>query len=232
MSNTVNNISQILQNVRPSNSFWDDIIDERKTKFEKDPLACSVGYHRVNKEYGIFHTFDNLIEQDFIEANVIREYYSKKYFWRGLKSNRPLSEFRSNLLKLIAINENWELTDKETGLFVKLPAFYKEDRFYDFLIKNFKTDKKFYEGTVGLDKTDTLEFLGKTFRWQGKRLSTYWFKNKDNRLYGYTTDHKHPFNVFFEEKIINPQTFNFACGVDNISDMWYNSIKSFSILKE
>jgi hypothetical protein len=238
MSNNIQSISQILQSMSSASSsgvmqsFWDEITDERKTKFENDPLACAIGYYRLHGEYGILHTGELLIQEDYIESNRIKEYYSKKYFWQGLKSDRPVSDFRSSLLKLIAINENWELTDKETGLFVKLPAFYKEDQFYDSLIKSCKTDKKFYSGTVSTEKVETLDFLGQTFRWQGRKSTTYWFKSTERRLYGYTTAYNHPFNALFEELIKKPQTFNFSCGVDNISNMWYNSIKSFSILKE
>jgi hypothetical protein len=234
MSTLITNINQIFQNINasPNNSFWDDLTSERKTKFEKDPLAFSVAHRRIYGEYGILNHAEALMENDYIEANQIREYYSKKYFWRGLKSSRPLSEFRTNLLKLIEVNENWELTEREVGLFVKLPAFYKEDKFYDTLIKNLKTDKQFYSGTVGSEKTEALEFIGQTFRWQGKRMVTYWFKNDQQCLYGYTTIHNHPFNALFEEKIQTLQTFKFSCGVDNISDMWYNSIKTFTFLKE
>jgi hypothetical protein len=231
-------INQILQSVStpilsPTNkSFWLDLEDERKTKFDVDPLACSVSYKRNMGEHGIAHSTHDVTEEDYIQANKIREYYSKKYFWKSLKSNGPQSEYRTNALRLLSINEGWELTDREVGLFVKLPAFYAEDRIYDSFITKLKTDKNTYSGTVHTEKVETLEYIDKTMRWQGKRTVSYWFKNADNKLFGYTTSYNHPFNVLFEEKISTPQKFKFNCGVDNVSDMWYNSIKSFEILKE
>ena len=231
-------ITQILQTVSTpianpaSTTGWDDLLVERKTKFEVDPLACSVSYLRQTGTYGMTQSKDNITEEDYSRARQIREYYSKKYFWNSLKSTRPQSEFRANAQKLLAVTEDWNLTDRETGFFVKLPAFYAEDTVYDGFVSKFKTDAESYKGSGAQCVTKRLEFLAKTFRWQQNKRVSYWFKDEDNRLYGYTTFDGHPFNALFEEKIERPQIFEFSRGVDNISTMWYNAIKSFSILKE
>ena len=79
---------------------------------------------------------------------------------------------------------------------------------------------------------ERLEYLGKTFRWQGNKRTSYWFKDSQSRLYSYTTSHNHPFNDLFEEKVQTPHLMEFSCGIDNISDMYYNNIGSFSFVKE
>lgn len=232
------NLTQILQIVSTpvtnpaATTGWDELLNDRGTKFEVDPLVCSVAYLRNTGNYGITHNKDEIKPEDYDRAKQIRDYYTKKYFWNSLKTTRPQTEFRSNAQRLLAITEDWSLSDRDQGFFVKLPAFYAEDVVYDGYMSRFKTDMETARELVGPNNTRCLEFLNKTFRWQAQKRVTYWFKDADNRLYGYTTFHDHPFNALFEEKIQQPQTFEFACGVDNISTMWYNAIKSFTILKE
>ena len=205
---------------------WDN------TKFVVDPLACSVSYLRMTGNYGITHNKDDVLPEDYDRAKQIRDYYTKKYFWNSLKTERPQSEFRANAQRLLSIKDVWLLKDRETGFFVKLPAFYAEDIVYDGFMSQFKIDKESVRGNIGQCVTRRLEFLNKTFRWQGNKKVSYWFKDSANRLYCYTTMDGHPFNALFEEKIQQPQTFEFGCGVDNISIMWYNTIRSFTIQKE
>lgn len=230
------NLTQILQVVNTplvAKTTFDDLTDERKTTFEVDPLACSVAFHRKNIGYGLSNTKEDTEEEDFLKAAKIREYYSKKYFWNSLKSNIPQSEFRSNAMRLLAMADKWELTDKDCGFFVKLPAFYEEDIVYDKFKATLSTSKDLYIRKGSAQKVQKkLTYLGKTFRWQRLKRESFWFKDSDNHLYSYTTTHGHPFNNIFEDQIQTPRMFEFNHGVDNIVDMWYNNIGSFTILKE
>lgn len=234
----IQSLTQILQIVNTpitnpaATTGWDELFDDRGSKFDVDPLACSVAYLRKTGNYGITHNKDDILPEDYDRAKQIREYYTKKYFWNSLKSTRPQSEFRSNAQRLLAITESWRLKERDEGFFVKLPAFYAEDIVYDQFVSQFKTDMESVRSNTGQCVARRLEFLTKTFRWQQNKKVSYWFKDNKNRLYCYTTMDGHPFNALFEEKIEQPQTFEFGCGVDNISTMWYNTIKSFSILKE
>ena len=236
---TLQTITKILQNINTpvnnpvaKNTGWDDLINERKTTYEVDPLACSVAFHRKNVGYGLTSTRDDTIPDDFVKANQIRDYYSKKYFWNALKNNTPQSEFRVNAIRLLEMDAIWELSEKDTGFFVKLPAFYEEDIVYDNFKAMLKTARDQCVRTTNRSIIKELTYLSKTFRWQRIKRETFWFKDQDNNLYGYTTTHGHPFNALFEERIQTPQVFEFSHGVDRAGDMWYNNIGSFTILKE
>lgn len=229
-------ISQILQTINSPTAKPNWILSataEPRTKYEVDPLACSVAFHRTNQGYGLGQNSNNLTEADIETAKEIRTYYSKKYFWTSLKSKDPQSDFRTNTMRLLAIESDWDLTDREAGVFVKLPCFYKEDTFYDELKTKLKTDKDLYfkKGSTHT-VTKKLTYQGKTFRWQNIKRVSWWFADEDGKLYSFTTSNDHPFNQLFEEKIQDPFTLEFSYGIDNISDMWYNSIKSFNFVKE
>lgn len=211
-------------------TFWDDLESDRKNKHEVDPLACSVAFHRTNSAYGLVNSKNDIIPDDFLKANQIRDYYSKKYFWNSLKAVRPQSEFRLSAMRLLAITESWELTDRDSGFFVKLPAFYNEDVVYDEFKVTLKTGRDQCEPNKSVTKK--LVYLGKTFRWQKIKRESFWFKDEANKIYGYTTTHGHPFNAIFEDQIQTPRTFEFSHGVDRAGDMWYNNIGSFKILKD
>lgn len=199
-------------------------------KFNVDPLACSVASVRVFGSYGIQADETLLTAEDYTIAADIRKYYAKKYFWNSIKTNRPQSEYRANAQRLLSIEKNWRLTDRETGLFVKLPAFYAEDIVYDKFISQFKTDIDTYKGTSTPDAVKKLTYLEKTFRWQNVKRVSYWFTDDENHLINFTTASDHPFNALFEDKIQTPQVFKFARGIDRIGAMWHNTIRSFTIL--
>lgn len=234
-------LTQILQVVntplvnpvaKPSNLSWDDFTGDRKNKYEVDPLVCSVAFHRTNKSYGLSGSVKEALPEDYETAKKIREYYSKKYFWNSLKETRPQSEYRINAMRLLAITEDWELTDRDAGLFVKLPAFYTEDIVYDRFKETLKTTRGDTE-TAGKEVNELpLIYLGKTFRWQKVKRESFWFKDSQDRLYAYTTTHGHPFNALFEDIVQTPQRFKGRIGVDRVAELWYNDIKTFTIVKD
>ena len=209
----------------------DSLFEEEKTNFDVDPLACSVAFLRKTGKYGIEQNSSDIQEEDRVYANKIRAYYTKTWLWNNLKSDRPQSEFRNNALRLLTITENWQLTSRETGLFVKLPAFYEEDIVYDKYRKQFDTSRDAVVKNDGIVFTKKLEFLNKTFRWQKIERDTFWFKDDTNNLYGFTS-RKHPFNDLFEEQVQTPRTFEFLCNCTHVNGMWYNTFYSFKILKE
>lgn len=232
--NSIHQILTIVNTPPVAKSSYYDLESDRKTSYKVDPLLCSVIFHRKNKAYGLSSTDEKeATPEDYEQTEKIREYYAKKYFWNSLKSDRPQSEFRANAMRLLAITDDWQITDKEAGFFVKLPCFYAEDTVYDKFRATVTTDKETYirKGSSA-SVAVKLEFLAKTFRWQRVKRVSYWFKDSNNKLYSYTTMDGHPFNSLFEEKIQTPQTFEFSYGIDNITDMWYNSMKSFTIIKE
>lgn len=230
-------ITQILQAVSAplanpvAKNAWDDLVDGNVSEYNIDPLACSVACFRTNKHFGLINNKDLVTEDDIAQANIIRSYYLKKYFWQTLSSDRPQSEYRINAQRLLSIERDWKLTDKEAGLFVKLPAFYAEDTVYDKFVAQFKTDIETYKGTSAPAVAKKLTYLDKTFRWQRVKRVSYWFTD-GKYLFNYTTAADHPFNALFEDRIQTPQVFEFSRGVDRVGAMWHNTIRSFTIQKE
>jgi hypothetical protein len=216
----------------PVNNF---IVEESRSKFKIDPLVSSVAFYRKHNSFGLLSEEEHILEEDVIKAKQIRDYYNKKYFWNSLKTNKPQPEFRTNAMRLLAITDRWDLTERESGLFVKLPCFYEEDIVYDDFRTTLITNKDSY--TFGFHNftysKHTLTHIKNTIRWQGRsKKISYWFKDKENKLFSFTTDADNPLNELFEEKIQTTQEYEFRYVIDKITDMWYNNIKIFNFKKE
>lgn len=233
---TIGQILQVVNTGAVQKTILNNLFSDDKTKFEVDPLACSVSFRRRNCEYGLKHEKEHITDEDIAQAKKIRDYYSKKYFWNSLKDTKPQTDFRLNAMRLLAIESGWNLTDRETGLFVKLPCFYEEDTTYDQFKETLITGRDTCQvGKISPDPiTQKLTYLKKTLRWQGstKRV-TFWFKNDKNKLFGLTALADNPFNELFEDKIQTPQVFLITRrGLDRVADLWYNDIKKFNIVKD
>jgi hypothetical protein len=224
-------LSQIFQSIPVGTVEWND---DHTTDYSVDPLACAVAMYRNSTSYGLLRAANAITDEDQAQANAIRNYYSKKYFWDSLKAQRPQSEYRQNAVRLLSITKDWKLTDRDAGLFVKLPWFYAEDQIYDEFRSTLKVNRDSYVGPNAFDSVSKkLTYLKKTIRWQGsKRAVSFWFKDDDSKLSAVTVYADNPFNDIFEEQIQVPRVFEFTPKVDRLVDMWYNTIKSFKIIKE
>lgn len=224
-------LNQIFQSIPVGTVEWNE---DYTTEYSVDPLVCSVAMYRNSTSYGLLKAADSITDEDRDQANAIRNYYSKKYFWDSLKAQRPQSEYRQSAVRLLAITEGWKLTDRDAGLFVKLPWFYAEDRVYDEFRSTLNVNRESYVGPNAFNAvTKKLTYLKKTIRWQGsKRAVSFWFKDDANKLSAITVFADNPFIDIFEEQIQVPRVFEFAPKVDRLIDMWYNTMKSFKIVKE
>lgn len=228
-------IGNILQSAITTNQsrMWDNNLQESKAVFKIDPLVCAIAYKRKNRANGLENEQENYTPDDVAKAAEIREYYSKKFFWENLKSNRPQTDFRSNAIRLLSITDEWQLTDRETGLFVKLPCFYEEDIIYDEFRKTLITDEKFYRAKGRNDPFRVeLTHLATTLRWQGSKRRAFWFKDANNYLYSITTMDNNPLNSVFEDVVKQPMVYEFRNSVDHVTDMWYNDVRYFKIIKD
>jgi hypothetical protein len=224
-------LSQIFQSIPIGTVDWNE---EHITEYAVDPLACSVAMYRNSTSYGLLRAVNTITDEDQAQANAIRDYYSKKYFWDSLKAQRPQSEYRQNAVRLLAIAKDWKLTDRDAGLFVKLPWFYAEDQVYDNFRSTLNVKREHYVGPNAFDTVaKKLTYLKKTIRWQGsKKTVSFWFKDDANNLSAVTVFADNPFNDIFEEQVQVPRVFEFTPKVDRLTDMWYNTIKSFKFIKE
>lgn len=134
----------------PTLSALDDLIDrsnyhpsvKQYEVFEspEDVLALSVAWKRL-REKGQSPTgklldkilFDKVTQTDRDEANVIRDYYSKKFMMKALLGNgNTLSPFRQEISRII--NSDGKIINKNAfGPVYYLPIFYEYDCQLDFV---------------------------------------------------------------------------------------------------
>lgn len=154
-------------------------ITHRETNI--DILALSVRYKKIrdtlNSNIFIENLFDtellnHITIQDFIDANTIRDYYSKKLMLLSLKGIE-LSPFRKDLS--IMVNSNGtKFEEKMVPLIYKLPKFYEYDVELDNL---FKTS---IDITLGKNEYYFIKVLKKENKKEKK--FQYWFIDQDKQF--------------------------------------------------
>jgi len=158
-------------------------------KFNFDPLALSCCLHRTRNEHRMFSfsgITDNALAEhlnfdDKMQADVIRDYYNKKYFWRQLQNNYPLSAFRRTALDFINSNNPREIPFDLVKIIHKLPEFYNEDLILDSVKKG--ADLHFKDSSTMLTRTKVLTPKNSYHR-RSKRekQNYYWLWDEHNRL--------------------------------------------------
>ena len=168
--------------------FNDDVQKYEVYEISKDLLALSVcwaRYRKVRNEPGLHPTITKLLdselfrlvsEDDIAQANVIRDYYSKKIMVWKLK-NINLSSFRQDLNSFIHSNGQ---TFKEPmlPLAYRLPEFYEYD--VEFETMSFEHNKEIRQLST---PNKELKFVKKLFV-NNRRVkrSEYWFSDAHNNL--------------------------------------------------
>lgn len=191
--------------------------------FEVDPLACAVAQgDKKYKGVGLKSLEEFVTKDDRDQANTIRKYYLKKYFWAKLQGFEP-SEFKSNVTRLLSIDSDWAITERDIGLFVRLVDFYAEDTTYDRLQQALDTREDSYQFGP-LEKTVDLEYVCKTYRAQtNQKAICYWFKDCDNLLYQLKTK-KTPYSAMLESALTTSRKYNLTVRKMHIAAMNFYDI--------
>jgi hypothetical protein len=122
---------------------WDDFKAVFKTPdpepdmtFNDDPVALAWAAYRVYLANPANRWADfadvEVTDQDRVQAQEIRSYYTGRILMDTMKSKNPMSEFRKKLYGLL-IGETG-LKKKDIGLLYRLPYFYVEDTALDQVI--------------------------------------------------------------------------------------------------
>jgi hypothetical protein len=111
--------------------------------FTDDPVALAWAAYRVYlanpaNRWADFADVD-VIEEDRVQAQEIRSYYTGRILMDTMKSKNPMSEFRKKLYGLL-IGETG-LKKKDIGLLYRLPYFYVEDTALDQVIAQTEAPK-------------------------------------------------------------------------------------------
>jgi hypothetical protein len=218
------------------------IAQERITEFNDDPLVLSCALHQLTNSGRGWHGLDSIEVKESItpeiraEAEAIRDYYTKKFFWTALSSNSRLSDYRQRLLNLLE-NRITKCKDQDCGIYFKLPVFYEEDQVYDQFKKDYETSevpKIVYGLTNNQKERLDLTYLKTTFSSQRKRkIERFWFTDQ-KYLFQIEIDRDNPlmemFKVFLNEsETVKIQAYR---TIDRIDQMYFYKLFKFNFVKE
>jgi hypothetical protein len=112
-------------------------------KFADDPVALAWAAYRVYLTNPALRWADfadvEVTEQDRVQAQEIRSYYTGRILMDTMRSKKSMSEFRKKLYGLL-IGETG-LKKKDIGLLYRLPYFYVEDTALDQVIAQTEAPK-------------------------------------------------------------------------------------------
>jgi hypothetical protein len=203
--------------------------EDREVEFQEDPLVLSCLAKEIVEQGGGWRSFsdERLLElvtvQNRSRADDIRKYFSKKFFWKNLQNNRPLSPFRQKTLFLLETKSK-VIKEKDIGIFFKLPYFYEEDQVYERFKKELKVDEDFANRDRAFyqEQLRSVVYLDKTVGWQGKeKVVRFWFKDSDQWLYNFVILEKNPLKEFFTDFVESKKEHKFVCrlSTSRIEDM-------------
>lgn len=242
-----NILAQIRQ--RSVNVTVDDSIDiftstykEKDKVFNEDPLLLSCSLKNLIGTDQSYYSMDdprvveNITDEIREEAEKIRKYFGKKFFWTNLTNGRSLSDFRGRTCYLL---ENRVRTCKEqdVGIYYKLPYFYEEDMIYDDFKKNYETVDvpQVNRGRIVSGKTKlSLTYVKTTTSRQRKRnIQRFWFTD-GTYLYNIEIASDNPLLDMFNQLVVEKMTVTFDTyyNIDRIDQMYFYKLYKFSLAKE
>lgn len=239
-----NIIAQIQARANPT----DDLLDifsstykEKETEFKVDPLvlACSLK-ELVEKDQGYFQLDDPRVSENITDATrehaeVVRKYYTKKFFWTAFTDSRGLSDYRRRLINLLE-NRIRTCKDQDCGIYYKLPWFYEEDMIYDEFKLKYET-KDLPRPTFSnvmkkeLDVLE-LEYLKSTYSTQRKRkIERFWFTDQ-KYLFCIEVDRENILIDMFRAMLTKNVKLESRTSIDRIDQMYFYKLFKFNFVKD
>lgn len=212
---------------------------EEPVKFDINPLVLSVRLKKMREENpSQWLRLDDssvkakLMGDDFNEAEVIKEYYSKKLMWTTIKDSK-LSAYRIRLQQLLQ-HPKTILSKKEVGLFVTLPYFYEEDQVLDQIAKQYRI-VNCPEVKLNLKKVQReLAYIHHTTRWVNKKkFIFYWFADDNQFVYNIQLDESNLLKKFFEHIVLTRSTSVFETNLAKVNYPFdYYKMFDFTLIKD
>lgn len=201
----------------------------------EDILALSVRWKKLRDEGkspagNLLHKslFPYVTNEDRLEADQIRDYYSKKLMLLMLKDSKDVTKFRKDLSSFIH-NGKMIVQENHLGIAYYLPAFYRYDSQLDKIKEQVNVNQEWSKERVKeFDVTKKLTPLSKILKENKKiKIFEYWFKDKDENAVMITLDPDNPllhmfdylfykfdfveiFGTFFSSKIDNLNHYKIA----------------------
>jgi hypothetical protein len=196
--NTINTIS--LSNLEFQ--FNDDVKKYEVYEISQDLLALSVcwaRYRKARNEYkpqpAITKLLDSELfrlvsEDDITQANVIRDYYSKKIMVLKLK-NEGFTPFREDLNTFIH-SDGKMFKENMIPLAYRLPEFYEYDVEFEKMSFDFNREVKRMDQPYVVD-TKQLKFITQlSVNTKRHKRKEYWFSDRSNNLVNINIDTSNP----------------------------------------
>lgn len=233
-------LSSIFKNLEESDFEFQTYRDDKERNWDIDPLVLSVSLKDIHSKTGKLLSFDsvevidNINEELIAQAEDIRKYYTKKFFWKNLTDSRTLSPFRQRLCFLLE-SRSLVTKDRDLGIYFKTPWFYEEDMIYEEFKKTLKTTDLPNLNYKSQPVAIRLKFIKTTFGWQLKRKSKhFWFSDENNYLYGLTVEEDNPLVETFEGLINSSDSCTFITRIteDRIDNLNYYKLFKYKLIKE
>lgn len=161
-------------------------------EISQDLLALSVcwaRYRKVKNEPGLHPTITKLLdtavfrlvsEDDIVQANIIRDYYSKKIMVWKLK-NVGFTSFRKDLNTFVH-SDGKTFKEDMIPLAYRLPEFYEYDIEFEKMLFEYNKEVKRQDGLLQPDKKK-LKFVKQlTVNKKRFKCKEYWFSDNHNNL--------------------------------------------------
>lgn len=241
-------MSSILSQIQSRQAIHDfDVFNSQYQKkvsiFEHDPLvlACSVK-DLLAKNPNVYYSLDDLRVSENITSEIvdqaedIRKYFTKKFFWQALSDSKRLSDFRTRLCYLLE-NRVRKCDDNDCGIYYKLPWFYDEDMIYEDFKKTYETlevPRIVHGGTHNSRERLQLTFLKSTFCYQRKRkIQRLWFTDQ-KYIYSIELEAVNPLLESFIDRLTSSDQILLEAyrNIDRIDNMYFYKIFNFKLTKE
>lgn len=213
--------------------------DDKAQSWNEDPLVLACALKSICTENAFYSLNDQRVKEAITQdirdhAEVVRKYYTKKFFWTNLSNGKALSPFRQRLCYLLE-NRIRETKDKDVGIYFKLPWFYDEDMVHDKLKQTYKTTDLPQPDFKVQPVAIRLTFVDISKGWQAKRkVERFWFKDENNYLYGITIPDDNVLLEMFKDIILKKETHVFTTRIahDRIDNMNYYRLFKFKLIGE
>lgn len=213
---------------------------EKEIGFKEDPLVLSVSAKDLLAQNpGTYFSLEDLRVYEHVndnhkeEAERIRKYYSRKFIWKQLESNRNISDFRSRVCYLLE-NRIRTCKDRDSGIYYKLPYFFQEDMIYDEFKKQYNTTDVPRIGIIKTRPQLTLTYLKTSVSRQKKRnVNRFWFTD-NTYLYSIEITSDNPLLELFKQLVIERMTITLDTyyNVDRIDQMYFYKLYNFTLTKD
>ena len=232
-------LSQIFQRQNLNDLEFQPYQDNKEKSWDEDPLvlACAI---KMTLGVTMPTSMDDPRLKEHItpevreHAELIRKYYTKKFFWTNLTNGRALSPYRQRLCYLLE-NRIRETKDRDVGIYYKLPWFYEEDMVHDELKKTLKTTDLPQPDFKVQPIAIRLTYVSSSTARQAKRkVERFWFKDENDYLYGISIPDDNVLLELFKDIILKSKTHIFSTRIaqDRIDNMNYYRLFKFKLIGE